>query len=407
MRKGALIASAVFAIAGAILAGISTNQHFHLRRHGFEETSFCAISEKINCDIVNGSSYSELAGVPVAWWGLVFYVAVVGISTLAAFSRKNWRASVAIAWLMSIGGIIFSAYLAYMAIAVLGVVCIECLGMYIVNVALVISLFAALKIPIRGLTRFIIDYVKAFFGCPSNLNFSPRPIVHIVTLGILFLVGFVAIKAIEAKQSNSSDKKDTGSVSEKINAFYQQSLYSIEPDANWSVWGNPNAKVTIIEFSDFQCPFCRVAAFNIKPYLQEFKDDVRFYFVNYPLDSNCNDGIDKPMHPYACFAAKATVCASKEGKFWQFHDELFRNQQKLDEDVILELSEKMGWDRQEFKACVDSPETDARVRSDVASGRKIYVSGTPTIFLDKRKLKYWRDPDFLHKIIREEIKRSK
>ena len=403
MRKGVLIAAAVVALLGAIVAGVSTSQHMRLKEKGFEEASFCVLSETVNCDIVNASSYSEFLGIPTAAWGFVFYCCLAGMALIAAFSRDG-RATGTIAWFMSVGGILYSAWLAYIAFFVLGVVCVECLALYAVGLALVVLLFVALRLPFGGIMRFFIDYAKAVFGRPSNLGFKPRVVKHAVAIALVFALGFGIMQSIQAKETDGEDKVP---VDEKVAAFALQSLYSIEPQAGWPVWGNPNAKVTIVEYSDFQCPFCRVAAFNVKPYLQEFKDDIRYYFVNFPLDNACNKEMQQPMHPFACMAAKAAICANGRGDFWGFHDELFRRQRGMNEETILAVGEQRGWTKEELKACIDAPETEAEVQREIESARKIFVTGTPSLFLNNRKLKYWKDSDFLQAVVKEEVRKAK
>jgi protein-disulfide isomerase/uncharacterized membrane protein len=404
MRRWALWAALAAALVGAAVAVLSTTEHLRLMREGLEQRSFCAISETINCDVVNASSYSEFLGVPIAWWGLCFYLLVGGMALVGARSKKDRRSTVAIAWFLTFGSLAYSAYLAYIAGAVLGVWCIECLTMYAVNIALFLFLFAALRVRVAEIPRFFADYLRAVFGKPSNLGFAPRLLPNAVAGLLVFLIGWGAIAAIS---SGGKARPDEATLGEKLTAFSMQSLYTIEPNPEWPVWGNPKAPVTIVEFSEFQCPFCRVAAFSVKPYLQEFRNDIRFYFVNYPLDNACNDSMPGPMHAFACSAAKAGICAQKLGDFWGFHDDLFRNQQKLSQELILSLADKRGWNRDEFAACIASPETDKRVKADLAAARKIYVSGTPTIFLNERKIRYWRDPKFLQAVVREEIKRAK
>lgn len=400
MKKGILAAIFVLALLGVLVAAVSTSQHIRISKKGLEEASFCAISEKVNCDIVNASSYSEAFGVPVAWWGLTFYLLVAGIALYSFLSKKDHRPNISVAWFLSIGSIAYSAYYAYVSAVILGVICIECIAMYAVNIALVTLLFIPLNVPIGGVMRFFIDYAKAVFKKPSGLGFSPSVLKHAILVIVVFALGWVSIKALQADAMQGESKV---SVDEKMNAHYMQSLYSLEPDPEWPVWGNPDAKVIVVEYSEFQCPFCKLAAFNIRPRLQEFKNDVRFYFVNFPLDSACNIEMEHSMHQWACMAAKAGICAQKNGDFWSYHDDLFRKQKELSDKVILDLAEKRGWNRDEFQACIDSPEVDARVKRDIASGRKIYVAGTPTVIVDDRKLKYWSDPKFLQEVVRKEI----
>lgn len=404
MRKKALIFVCVAALCGAVLSALSTSQYLRIQKEGLEQESFCAISETINCDIVNASSYAEFLGVPNGWWGLVFYLVVGCMALSAALSSGNRRATVALAWFMSLGGLAYAAYLAYISAFVLAVLCVECMGMYVVNITFVVFLFAALRIPIKRVGRFVADYVLAVFGRPSNLGFSPRFVRHAVVIVLAFAAGWAIITGIQAKEARRARGP---SVEEKVRAFYMQSLYMIDVDPSWAVWGNPDAKVTIIEFSEYQCPFCRLSAFNVKSYLQEFRKDVRYYFVNYPLDDACNPYMTRPMHRLACFACKAGMCADKRGDFWSFHDDMFRNQRRLSRNLILSLAAKRGWDRKEFLACIDSPETQAQILKEIEAGKRIYISGTPTLLLDNRKLRYWRDPKFLRAVVREEIKKAK
>jgi len=404
MRKWALIIVVIAALLGATLAALSTSQYLRIQHEGFEKESFCVISETINCDVVNASSYSEFLGVPIAWWGLIYYLLLFGMSLYVLLSREDRRATASISWFMSVGGILYSAYLAYISFAVLKVVCIECLGMYLANILLFVFLFISMRMPVGDLPGLVVGYIRALFGKRRDLGFRPRIFSHVVIIGLAFLIGWLVIANIQLRDKKAQEDID---VDQLVKYFYAQSLHQVDVNPEWSVWGNPDAKVTIVEFSEYQCPFCRVSAFNVKPYLHEFKDDLRYYFVNFPLDTACNDELSRQMHPVACFAAKAAICADKRGAFWSFHDELFRNQRKLSRDFILDLAEKRGWNREEFLGCIESPEVESRIKNELAAGRKAFVTGTPTMFLNGRKLRYWRSPEFIREVLRDEIKKSK
>jgi protein-disulfide isomerase/uncharacterized membrane protein len=404
IRRWALWAALASALCGAGVALLSTFQHLRIMRQGFEQQSFCALNETVNCDVVNASSYSEVLGIPVAWWGVCFYALLAGMALVALRSKEDRRGTVAIGWFLSIASVAYSAFLAWIAWKVLGVWCLECIAMYVVNLLLFLLYFAALRMPLAAVPGLVKGYLKALVGKPAALGFPPRLWSHAVAAALVMFVGAAGFAAATASDAGSLE---AATLHEKLSAFYQQPLISIESDPAWPVWGNPSAKVVIVEFSEFQCPFCRLAAFGVRPYLQEFRDSIRYSFVNFPLDSACNDAMPIAMHPLACMAAKASVCAQKFGDFWRFHDDLFRNQQSLSEDVILALATKRGWKRDEFAACMAAPETAARVKEDIAAGRRVSVSGTPTILLNGRKVRYWRDPKFLQAAVREEIRRAK
>lgn len=402
MKRWSLWIVICSAIAGLALALMSTVQHLRIQHEGLAEQSFCAISETINCDIVNASSYAKFLGVPQGWWGACYYLLIAGMA-IWSLRRGERRGTVMATWVLAAGGLLYSAYLAYIAAVVLGVVCIECLGMYAANLLIFICLWITMGAPLARLPLLIRDYARAVFGRPSNLGFAVKIPQHVIAAGIVFGLGWAAFAVYDAGKVGPQGKI---TLDEKLNAFKQQSIHDIKIDPTWPVWGNPDAKVTVVEYSDFQCPFCKVAAFSLKPYLQEFRKKVRFVFANYPLDNACNDNMKGPMHPYACYAAKAVLCANAKGKFWELHDDLFRNQQKLNEEKILDLATAVGMSKEETQACVASADIDKTVREQIASGQAIYVNGTPTVFVNGRKIKYWSDPAFLQAVVREEIRRT-
>lgn len=404
IRRRALLVVLAAAVCGVALAALSTARHSRITRDGLEHASYCAISEKINCDLVNASSYSEVLGVPAAWWGLVFYLIVAGIALVALVSRLDERPRLVLVWLMSVAGLVYCFFLSYVSVFVLEIWCLECVAMYAVNLAFVVFLFLALGVPVRNAPAFLREYGRAVVGLPSRVGFSPDLFPHGLWMVVIFLLGWTLIAIVQAGEPG---RDRSLSVDEKVEDFYRQPERPVVVDPGWTVWGNPKARVTIVEFSEFQCPYCRHSAFRVKPYLQEFRDEVRYYFVNYPLDYACNDRMTRPMHPLGCFAAKAGICAEQLGDFWAYHDELFRKQRTLSRKDILEAAQERGWGRERFLACMNSEEVQARLHKEIKQGERIGLTGTPTLFLNNRRLRHWRDHRFVRRIVAEEIRRNK
>jgi protein-disulfide isomerase len=150
-------------------------------------------------------------------------------------------------------------------------------------------------------------------------------------------------------------------------------------DGNANVLGNPKAKIQIVEFSDFQCPFCSRVGEPLKEVAKHYGKDIAIVFKNFPLS----------FHKEAMPAAQAALCAKKEGKFWEMHDHLFANQKSLKDlttDGFAEWAKTVGVkDIDAFKKCVDSGETKAQVDADMAEARKAGVRGTPTLYINGRK----------------------
>lgn len=138
------------------------------------------------------------------------------------------------------------------------------------------------------------------------------------------------------------------------------------------VRGNPNAKVTIVEFSDFQCPFCARGAKTMEDVLKEYPNDVKLVFKNLPL----------PFHPEAKPSAIAALAAQRQGKFWEMHDKLFANQQSLGRDAYLKFAEELGLDMDRFKKDLDDESLEKAVEADHQLATKLGVQGTPGFFVN-------------------------
>jgi protein-disulfide isomerase len=148
-----------------------------------------------------------------------------------------------------------------------------------------------------------------------------------------------------------------------------------------------------------------LAAFTLKPYLKEYRNDIRLVYLNYPLDNACNVKIGHAMHPVSCLAAKAGACAHKMGKFWEYHDLVFENQKRLSRSTLLEIADQVHLDKAGFEACLASDEAAKIVQDDLAQGEIMDVHGTPSLFLNGRLFKDWTNPNRLRTILEAEIRK--
>jgi protein-disulfide isomerase len=140
------------------------------------------------------------------------------------------------------------------------------------------------------------------------------------------------------------------------------------------VLGKATAPVTMIEFSEFQCPYCaRFATTVMSDIKKEYIDTgkLRFVFRNYPL----------PFHKYAAQAAEAAACAGDQGMFWEMHDILFQNHDKLDTNDLKSYGEKIGLFMNDYLFCMDSDKHAEEIQKDLTDGRRAGVTGTPTFFI--------------------------
>ena len=149
-------------------------------------------------------------------------------------------------------------------------------------------------------------------------------------------------------------------------------LPRIEVEAKGPARGPANAPVTVVEFSDFQCPFCGREYPVIERLMKEYDGKVRLVFRNYPLD----------FHPFAEKAAEAGACAAEQGKFWELHDKMFTNQQRLTVDDLKGYAKAVGVDASKFDQCLDSGAKRGQVDDDQKAGNEAGVNGTPAFFIN-------------------------
>ena len=142
---------------------------------------------------------------------------------------------------------------------------------------------------------------------------------------------------------------------------------------NSQVLGSEDAKVTVVEFSDFQCPACGAAHSVVKQVIKEYGDKILFVYRHFPLLAT---------HQYALKAAEAAEAAGEQGKFWEYHDILFANQDNLKTEDLKNYAKQIGLDVKKFNEALDSGKNKDKVLSDLDDGEKFGVASTPTFFIN-------------------------
>ncbi|MFL5343934.1 MAG: DsbA family protein [Hyalangium sp.] len=162
------------------------------------------------------------------------------------------------------------------------------------------------------------------------------------------------------------------------------------------VKGAADAPVTLVAFSDFECPFCSRAATTVNQLEEEYKGKLRIAFKHQPL----------PRHPNAKLAAVASMAANEQGKFWEMHDKLFSNQTALDRPSLEKYAQELGLNMDKFKAALDSNKFEDYISKDSAQGTQLGASGTPTFFVNGRQIVGAKPIEVFRKVIDEELKKS-
>jgi protein-disulfide isomerase len=140
--------------------------------------------------------------------------------------------------------------------------------------------------------------------------------------------------------------------------------------------GVPESKITLIEFSDYECPYCGEAHKTLKQLLTKHQGEIKLVFKHYPLTS---------IHDNALSAAKAAWAAQQQGKFWEYHDALFTQQDKLGEDLYLEAAKKLNLDLEQFDRDRNSDAANTAIQNDMRQAQRLGISGTPVFLLEGDK----------------------
>lgn len=157
--------------------------------------------------------------------------------------------------------------------------------------------------------------------------------------------------------------------------------------------GAENAPITIVEFSDFECPFCSRAKDTAEQVVKKYDGKVRLVFRQFPLG----------IHANARKAAEAALCANEQGKFWPMHDALFANQQKLGVEQLKATAKELGLDATKFDKCLDSEEQGKVIDADMAAAEQVGVAGTPAFFINGIMLSGAQPIEEFERIINQEL----
>jgi protein-disulfide isomerase len=165
------------------------------------------------------------------------------------------------------------------------------------------------------------------------------------------------------------------------------------------VRGNPNAPVTIVEFSDFECPYCKAAEPTLKHLLEKYSGQLKIGYRDLPI---------RGSHPHADAAAEAARCAGDQGKFWEYHDILFADPKSgkpwLDEDGLKEHAKAVNLDEAKFNQCVASGKFRAKVQEDYEEASKVGITGTPGFFVNGILLNGAQPSSAFEKVIDAQLK---
>ena len=381
-------------IFGVFVGGLMT-QHHEGQLYGGEsgELIGCEASAEVNCDIVNTSAYSEMFSVPIATWGMATYLLLLVCAVFVLRGRKEYTGVLLGAGILST---IYSGFLFYISKSELGFVCLWCMRLYGVNASLlVLSFLAGGMKHLRAISAWkqtaFMFFVIAGVGVLGQRMYRNS------------LLGDAASINLEEKiaEQKKEEPSQRSAQQEKANAIFvdpegpppqlsfeiqtedkKTATLAISPNDPWK--GNPNATIAIVEFADLECGYCKRMSSEIARVYEAYKDDIIVVFKHFPLDPQCNAGVNNRKHREACFAAMAATCAQEQRKFWAFHDLTFKNQHAISPDDLRLYAQKVELDIAQYDECIQSKRTAQKILADTQQGASLDIHGTPRIWINNR-----------------------
>jgi protein-disulfide isomerase/uncharacterized membrane protein/rhodanese-related sulfurtransferase len=367
----------ILAILGGLMSIYTINHHLHVKAEG--KTDFaCNINEVFNCDDVVNTRYSEVAGIPLGVWGLGYFLATLFLLCLALWRRKSiktWLQTYAAMTAMALGVTILAVYTMWSSVGAFCPSCLEVHGAVFLQAVAVLIFWKQIPLPYS---------IKALFhgGALSAVVVA------------LTVAGFKQVepRITPAPKTAESKPRPLGARIPNLDFSLKTHELAIHRSADSGLGedyrkGRDDAEVVIVEFSDFECPGCAGGAEFLGSLVEKYEDEILLVFKNYPLDRHCNPGITRRFHEHACEVAVMARCAGTQGKFWEFHDLAFAQQRQLSSDKIRGWAAEAGLSNSQIDACLaEEDEFLRKIGKDISEGEKVGTEGTPTIFLNGRKL---------------------
>jgi len=373
------------AILGIAVSFYLLIQHTRLKSGIQDSASFCSFGRFADCDVVNASSYSEFLGIPLAAFGACFYFLLLLMMLIAPQGDSNFRrVQRGIAWLTSFGLLVDVALFLVQLIG-LHTFCIMCLITYLATFGILGGAWLLAKAEEKSFRfnqLFFADREEKADKFSSNL----------LILGIIGAIAFGAVVTLVPSFIRVNSQMYS-MIDNALEQFYSKwkdlPQKTIEIQDGDGTLGDPSAKVRIVEFSDFECPFCQRTAFTIHTALRSLENRVSFVYKYFPLDSACNPAVMYQLHPQACALARLGYCAQKKGKFWAYHDLVFLqlSEEQLKQGIdAISSSLQSIFTRDEINQCLTDANSLKGVTEDIKTGNGLGVKGTPTLYINGKQV---------------------
>ncbi len=395
--QAAIITATMLVAAGVALYLLRAFLHKTYGTESFD--SACNFNETFNCDKINTSTWGKIAGIPITVFAVPAYAALAVLAWMATRVGDGARAAHRLLLVGTAGSVAYGVFLLYVMAFIEQTFCVFCMTMDAMALVAFVTAWMTRK---RALGSLALGAPLGAAAATGLLALGGSFAYHGATKEALLAQTVAAVDAAGAGagagSAGGAPPNATGQA-RKVTA----NQYEVPVSADDPSKGPRDAKVTVVEYADFQCGYCKKLFYALVPLKEKYKDDVQFVFKNFPMNTKCNDKIKNDRHKWACGAAVAGQCAHRQGRFWEMHDLMFKNQHKLEPDDLRWYAQQVGLDMGAFDQCSKDPAAMARVKQDISSGGQLELDGTPRTFINGRLFKGAQATEVMDHVIRQAL----
>jgi uncharacterized membrane protein/predicted DsbA family dithiol-disulfide isomerase len=379
--------------------------------------SFCAMNEAVNCDTVALSRYSSFLGIPISTWGIFFYMLVMVLSVWGLRLKESLFPWGLLGWLGALA-VWFSIFLGLIAELCICSFCIMCGCLYLINLAVAgLSVFGQKRAGVPVASSMALLFLVAALAVGVFFAILPEGQAHEIALLVFAFVLLVGSVVFALRGQWNGVKILWAGLTRDVAMLFQRpwvgmglslvgaaavagaymltdwayvdtviaggleglSTGRTSEGRNWIGAANPDLE--IIEFSDYECPYCGKAHQIVRELVRERKDWLRLVHLHMPLDVSCNRALNQPFHKNSCACARAALCADRQNRFWEMNDILFMRRGGLDGNGLAMVAGKIGLNLVQFRSCMQSVEVEQALQSELEESRRLGIKPATPVFV--------------------------
>lgn len=335
-------------------------------------SSFCSINDIIDCDGVARTTTAQFWGIPLSYWGMLFYITVLFLTFVNKFKNIKWLKFLEV----------FKEPKAYITVLAM-------IAFFISMILAAISAFRIQKVCILCVLTYFIDLAIALTASKCNLKNVITDIKTTITDFIdgakkytkTFIVLTIAAASFLVFSGTTYTFTPHLKKRQEFKRYHNMKHNPYRVKGN--TLGEENGNVVIELYSDYVCPMCYVHNIMLHRAVKEYKN-IKIIHHNYPFDKECNPYLNIGIHPNACLMAKGAIASRKQGNYWEMSSLLYEKQPK-DMDSMLKLAKKLNFNEEQFIKDFESEDTNKELETEIDNAEKKGIDSTPTMFINGHK----------------------